>query len=452
MAAVVSLAALFFSSSATAATSVTSFNKVTYTNQTSVANAAKYQFVVMGDGSGPVSQAAIASLIASIHQNDPQSRVLLYKNAVASPKDTTGIQGCAAWNPSLPSGGIPASWFLKSPSGAPLYNSQYGLYELDPGNPQVQQACVASAVSFAKRGGYDGVFWDSISSSLFWANLSPSTCGSQSCSSNAAWDTAEASYVSNISAGLHAQKLLSIGNIAGGAMNWCCGGGPAYWQSLQLAGLDGAAEESFTSGTNHLPVSTNQWKLGLANEAWNEANGKYFLANGDVTGNRALNVYGLATLLLAAGGRSSWDTASGNYYSGEYWFPEYDTALALGAPLGPYSVQANGLYVRKFQNGGVVVNPNATAVPDPLYGTLAAHSGLILGPGLPAPGHRPTGSPGTPRVGSAASTAGAPGAQGGTRRGRGASHRARGKHRHRHRHRKHLAHRHVPGRLWWLRP
>ena len=66
VAAVVALAALFLSSSASAATSVTSFNRFAYSNLTSVSNAAKYQFVLLGYGSGTRSQAGVRALIASI--------------------------------------------------------------------------------------------------------------------------------------------------------------------------------------------------------------------------------------------------------------------------------------------------------------------------------------------------------------------------------------------------
>ncbi|HEY6397264.1 MAG TPA: putative glycoside hydrolase, partial [Solirubrobacteraceae bacterium] len=312
--------------SAAATTSVAQFNRFAYTDQTTTANAAQYQFLVLGYGSGVRSQAVIRALIASIHANDPQTRVLLYKNYTVTPGDPLGIGGCAPWDSTLPSGGVPSSWFLTTASGTPVWNSQYGYYVLDPGNPQVQQACTSSAVAMAKLGGYDGVFWDSQHTSLFWASLSPWNCSSVTCQSDANWHASMTSWVTNVSAGLHANGLLSFGNIAGGNVA-LFGGGPTWWDAFMQAGFDGAAEESFTSGTNHLPVSLGAWKLELANALWNEANGKYLIANADVGSNQALNVYGLATMLLAAGGYSSWDANSGNYYSNEYWFPEYDTAL-----------------------------------------------------------------------------------------------------------------------------
>lgn len=422
--ALASFLTLASSASANNSTGVVQFSRTTFNDLTNSSNAAKYQFITLGFGG---SQATIRSMVASIHASDPGTRLLLYKNYTAAPSDPAGVGGCAPWNSSQPYGGIPMSWFLLNSSGTPIYNSGYAVYELDPGNPQVQQACLSSSISLAKAGGFDGVFFDSIQTSLFWANLKPSTCSSATCQSDTAWHAAMMSWVTNESAGLHAQGLMSFANIAGGCSP-LFNGGPAWWDAFQQAGLDGASEESFTSGTNHLPMVTSQWKQLLANEVWNEANGKYLLANADVGGNEALNTYGLATVLLGAQGRSSWNTDSGNYTAPEYWFPEYNTALALGAPLGSYTVQSNGLYVRSFQNGAVAVNPTTSTVNDPAYGTLGPQSALILGPGGPSVKHHSV------SAGSAGGTAGRRHAAGRRRHSR-AHHHRRHKHRH-HRHHK----------------
>jgi Hypothetical glycosyl hydrolase family 15 len=398
------------------------FSRTTFNDLTNPSNAAKYQFITLGFGG---SQARIRSIVASIHASDPGTRLLLYKNYTATSSDPAGVGGCAPWNSSQPYGGIPMSWFLLNSSGAPIYNHTYAVYELDPGNRQVQQACLSSAISLAKQGGYDGVVFDSIQTSLHWTNFNPATCSSATCQSDTNWQAAMMSWVTNMSAGLHANGLLSFGNIGGGASP-ILGGGPAWWDAFQQAGLDGASEESFTSGTNHLPVPFSQWKQEIANEVWNEANGKYLLANADVGGNEALNTYGLATVLLGAQGRSSWDTASGNYTSPEYWFPEYNTALALGAPLGSYTVQSNGLYVRSFQNGAVAVNPTTSTVNDPAYGTLGPQSALILGPGGPSVKHHSVSA--LPAGGTAG------------RRHAGHRRRSRAHHHRRHKHRHHRHH------------
>jgi hypothetical protein len=367
-----------FASAAAAADSVAAFDRIVYGTLPSPTDAAKYQVMAIGYGTTSGEQANARRAIAAIHQAHPRVLILLYKNYTASSSDPQGVGGCAGWNSSKPYGGVPLSWFLKDRHGAPLFQSKFGLYQLDPGNSQVQNACLSSAVSLAKSGGYNGVFWDSINPSLHWAAVDPSNCSSSPCASDANWQAGIQSWVTKESAGLHKQGLLSFGNIGGGAVNYYGGGGSTYWQRYQQTGLDGAEEESFALGNDGKPVPTWQWQQGLANEVWSEANGRYMLGNGDVYTNRALNVYGLATLLLAAQHRSSWDTASGNYTSGEYWFPEYNTALALGAPLGAYTIQANGLYVRHFKNGTVLVNPTTSSINDRFYGQIPAQRGEIL--------------------------------------------------------------------------
>lgn len=365
--------------SAAATTTPSVLGRWDFLDGSSATDAAQFKYMNLGYGTTSSSQLAVRSMIASIHSSDPSTKIMLYKTIYTSPGDTTGINDCVSWNTSKPYGGVPLSWFLLGSNGLPLYTSAYGgSYWLDPGNSQVQQACLSKAVTMAKTGGFDGVFFDMMSTSLYWANLSASNCSSTSCKSDANWQHAIESYITAVSAGLHAQGLLAVGNISGGEVNGQAGGGSAYWQAYQLAGLDGAMEESFAIGTNRLPMWLGYWKQELANEVWNEANGKILIANGDAFSNQALNTYGLATMLLGENGHSVWNSSSGNYNNGEYIFPSYSTAQNLGAPLGAYTVQANGLYVRHFQNGSVVVNPTTGTINDPFYGSVAHNTGLIF--------------------------------------------------------------------------
>jgi hypothetical protein len=376
----------------TAGPSVAMFNRFAYGDFTSASDASQYQFIDLGYGSSAPSQATVASLISSIHASDPNMKALLYKAAMARPSDPTAIGACVTWNPSLPYGGVPLSWFLHDSSGAPIYNAHYNFYWLDYGNPAVQQACLNSAVAEAKQSGFNGIFFDNIAGSLYWAQIPACTGGSFTCQSDANWQASIESFLRYEAAGLHAHGLFAFGNISGGAITWG-GAGPAIWAAYQQTGIDGAMEESFTSGTNKLPVPISQWRLELWNEQWSEANGKYLLANADVFSNEALNVYGLATLMLAGNGHSSWDTAAGNYYNGEYTFPEYATARQLGAPAGPYRVLGNGVYERPYSNGIVLVNPtknttsrfslgghiySGSGLTDVTMASMAPNSGLIL--------------------------------------------------------------------------
>ncbi len=106
------------------------------------------------------------------------------------------------------------------------------------------------------------------------------------------------------------------------------------------------------------------------------ANGKYEIVH-SYNGGEAANMYGLATMLLAANGRASYATSNTNYTSEENWFPEYDTAEQLGAPAGPYTVLSNGVYERSFANGIVLVNPTGNSIP-----AFSLGGGTYTGSGL----------------------------------------------------------------------
>ena len=86
-----------------------------------------------------------------------------------------------------------------------------------------------------------------------------------------------------------------------------------------------------------------------------ERQGKLFLGvthsqNGDARAAR----YGWATVLLAGQGNSYF--AMHQDYARENWFPEYD--YDLGAPSGPATKGAGGVWRRQFARGLVLVNPN----------------------------------------------------------------------------------------------
>jgi hypothetical protein len=176
---------------------------------------------------------------------------------------------------------------------------------------------------------------------------------------------------------LHANGKIVVANISGGNVSFCCHGGPAVWQRY-VSQIDGAMQESWTYGTNHLPLPATEVQAGLLNTAWSEANGKYTLLNDDVTNCESCDDYGLASMLLVAAGRSSYDTANGNY-TGNYgtWWPSFSAAQNLGTPTGAYTTLADKLMVRTFTNGWVAVNDTTAAIADPTYGTIPATSAVI---------------------------------------------------------------------------
>jgi len=197
------------------------------------------------------------------------------------------------------------------------------------------------------------------------------------------WATAMSSALAYLGPALRAQGLISIANI---------GAAPdvATWETW-AGELNGAEEESWTDGSLGTLQQVPFFADKLTELAWTQSHGKYELVH-SWNGSEAANVYGLAAMLLAAGGTASYSTSNTNYTSEENWFPEYGTARSLGAALGPYTVLANGAYERGFAKGIVLVNPTASAIPTfSLGGTytgsgykdvtavsLPATSGLIL--------------------------------------------------------------------------
>ena len=103
-------------------------------------------------------------------------------------------------------------------------------------------------------------------------------------------------------------------------------------------------------------------------------------ANGDLPAySETASTYGLGLALLVARGLTSWNVSEGHYGAYAPWYREYANAQRLGRPFAlSYSTQAGGLYVRRFANGTVAVNATAGTISHPTYGTLAAHTAVIM--------------------------------------------------------------------------
>jgi hypothetical protein len=76
--------------------------------------------------------------------------------------------------------------------------------------------------------------------------------------------------------------------------------------------------------------------------------------------------FSLASALLGNGYYSYEINTNGHGSLGLMWFDEYDNAGKgkgyLGYPKGQYQKLSNGVYTREFDNGRVLVNPQAKAI------------------------------------------------------------------------------------------
>jgi hypothetical protein len=341
---------------------VAAFNRETYQYSSGLSlsqEAGSYQVLVL--------QATDGRLVAALHADNPRLKILVYQHPWQSaPSDPGALHVCTSYADDTANH---PDWFLKGPSGAPLLTRGGSGYVMDLGNAVYQQACVANMVSLAKRYGFDGVFIDDLPATWQW-DL-PVGASVPEYPTNAAWQGAVTSFVNYAGPALHAAGLMSVGNLCGTPS------APGLWQQWSSP-LDGAEEESWTDGGAGPAQQAHDWPTKLADVAWSEAHGKYVLVHSYST-TQAGNDFGLASLLLVAGGHSSYSTSNANYTSAETLYPDYSSAAQLGAPAGPYVRLGNGVYERAFSGGIVLVNPTLQAIP-----SFSLGGGAYSGSGLTA--------------------------------------------------------------------
>jgi hypothetical protein len=298
-----------------------------------------------------VLQATDARIVPILRRSNPNLKVFVYQDlAYARGEDPEGVTTCT----SLPVDvAAHPSWFLLGRLGDRITTG--GDYVMDIGNAGYQAACVAHAIQMAKHSGFNGIFFDGVAASLafeFPGNANPA---SPLYPTLKAWQGAMYSMLSYAGRTIHAAGLQVISNIGGSAIT------PGLWQTWN-GPLDGAEEESWTDGGQGLAQQLPSWDEKLADLVWSEAHGKYDLLH-SYNATEAGNAYGLASMLLAAGGHASYSTSNRNDLSYEVWYPEYTDAQLLGGPLGPYRQRPDGVYQRSFAKGLVLVNPTGHTVP-----------------------------------------------------------------------------------------
>ncbi len=297
---------------------------------------------------------------------NPHLKLLMYDMIDATnSEDPSFLQtdsGCTSYSDDVANH---PDWFLHDAGGKMALNRGYtsAVYLNDVGNAAYLQQCAANAISVAKRYGFDGVFWDQVED-LPW--LLPNGVQVPEYAATGSWDAAMTSAVGYLSSQLDAQGLLSVGNVATQD--------DSTWRQW-ATDLDGVEEESWTDGGEGLAQQVPYFAQKLADLAFTQTHGKYEILH-SYNGGEEANTYGLAAMLLAAGGTASYSTSNTDYVTNENWFPEYTTAESLGAPTGTYTVLPNGVYERQFAGGIVLVNPSASSVSSFDLGATYSGTGL----------------------------------------------------------------------------
>ena len=318
---------------------------------------ARYRVMVM--------QSSDAAVVPRLKARNPGLRILMYVDMIAS--DSRDSLGISDWVGYTDADESHPNWFLTDAQGSRLgmRHDPTG-WIMDVGNPDYQQAGIATVVARAKAGGFDGVFLDDTAASLRWVIVG----GASRCAAyptDTAWQGAVYSFLSNVASQLRAAGLGVVANIGGSTIT------RGLWQKWN-GPLNGAMEESFTNGgAGRDSIENGEWLPKLRHAAWSEANGRLALDHA-VTRKRSGARYGLATMLLVADGENLFYASE--RYRTEMWWPEYRTAAALGAPRGSFRVLPNGVFRRNFANGVVLVNPHATGAGRVRLGHVYRGSGL----------------------------------------------------------------------------
>ncbi len=310
-----------------------------------------------------------ARYVALLHRLNPRLQILMYQNMpFTTTDDPTGGMSCTTVAQDL---GHPG-WLARTASGAPLVAGNH--YSTNPGNPGYQRACVAHAIALAKKGGFNGVFFDGVSAEFSWT-VSDEGIRPVQFPTDGAYRAAVYSLLSYAGPAVHAAGLKLYANLAvASSAEWAQWNGP----------LDGAMQESWTDGGLGLAQQVPWWSQKLAEISWSEAHGKYVLLHSYSTTEKG-NTYGLAAMLLAADGHTSYSTST-TYVTTVKWLPEYRSAQRLGAALGAYHLLRNGVYERAFAHG--LVSSTRRARASDASRSVAPTQALICATSVPSRSRR----------------------------------------------------------------
>lgn len=362
------------------------FGLVDYFNGPTItpAQAAPYKIVLMQYAPG------ISTQVDAIHSQDPGIKLYMYSDPTVATTSASSTDGWTTCTTSAQDSAGGNSWYLYD--GANRIGDKANI-----GNPAFESACTSHAIANAQAQHFDGIFWDEINAVSRYAISDPCVEAYQgtSCWDDATWQSNMYAMVQAIGSASASAGLLSITNIAG-ANN--ASAPPSLWAQW-ASQTTGAMEESYVGSYVGTNVPYSQWQGELQNVVWSEAHSKIFYGiHYDPNQNQeSLDTYGLASMLLAAGAYSYYDSDK-NLGTPSYTFwAEYTSAQNLGPASGPYTTVTSGgatVYERRFARGIVVVNPTTSASGSVALGgtytgsgneptnvssvTLSAQSGLIL--------------------------------------------------------------------------
>jgi len=297
------------------------------------------------------------SKVSYLHQQNPNLIVLAYRNGTAVTKGGEDYSNVEKNHP---------EWFLKDSSGNRVFEASYpDNFVLDPGNPEWRKYRAAQAQDYINVYGYDGVYFDMMSSYIWVGSggdsslpINPKT---GKLYTDSEWKEDIKQYLAFIKQTVGTSKLAVFNGPGTGT-------GATYYQygtSTLVNEVDGMMVEGFTrwSGTPAESFrSEADWKKDVDQLVELSQKGKTTFVWTSVTGispsaeqEKRLHLYSVASFLLAKWNKS--------YYT--FWRPTtehykpYDSlwSTKIGSPVGAYYKKDN-VYQRDFTTGKVLVNPS----------------------------------------------------------------------------------------------
>ena len=292
------------------------------------------------------------------------------------------VMGTFAWR-SQPPGTYPASWYLRDEHGAYVRSvgEFAGQYLMDPGRRGWVHDRVLMCRRFLHESGYDGCMIDVLGPAPLRGSFTsgvPVNPRTGSPWEPADWLAATADLAAAVKRAVDPAVVIANGLSSGGA--YFSDEAPT---SRLLRDIDGGIAEAWLRGSASDPdrfPSVEVWRENVDMLIEAARAGKTVMTltkvwvETDPSTTRAWYRFALATFLLGTNGSAYFGFSAAR---DEDPAMPYPTPVGLGAPLDRYR-QVGDAYVRRFEQGIVIVNPSGGTVRVPLSGSFVTLDGDVV--------------------------------------------------------------------------
>lgn len=282
-----------------------------------------------------------ATDIASLRALNPNIVVLGYRDMIKTQSNLPDFWTTVNAN---------ESWFWHYADGTTRCTWVYGNYTdylMDVGNTGWRNYFASYMKQQLTSNGMNGVFVDDV-----FDNWGVNDTGQDIYGLNVpAWSTLHSGTYKTACTNFLAYVKAQFGNLL------VVGNGPN--NTVYPNACDGKFGENFLT----MPLNWGGNAIDDVNALYSLSGaGKYYITFGR-KGDRDSMMYCLAGFLLGLNGANAF-FGNGDYWDGSGnrgWYPEMQTAQAIGTPTGTYYLSQN-VYIRDFTNGKAILNPSSTSL------------------------------------------------------------------------------------------